>query len=646
MQPTPPHPALPPCVRVALLALLCWLQLAPPAAAAPANPAAARTIDPGGPAQVLVITGTDPYLPAFVAIDAAMRSALAQRHPRPVVWLYESIDSLRLAGATGPALAELLARKYEGVRIDTVVLISEPAVEFYLRYRDRLWPQVNTVYDWVAPEFARGLPPDAGMVGIPAATDFAGTLRIALALQPGARRMVVVGGVSQFDEGQLQAARAALGTVRERLEVEFLVGLSPQAAGARLAREGNGTIVLYTSLFRDAAGQVYVPRDALSTIAAASAAPIYGSFETYLGHGMAAGAMDSFASHGDRVGDLVARALDGRLAGMPIVQPPPPSSCLVDGRQLERFGLNSRALPAGCEVRYVEVPFLQRYAWQTAAVVLALLAQSALIAALLLQRRRRRAAEQSLQAQRAQLLHASRLAVAGELTAAIAHEINQPLTAILGNAEAAEMMIEAGRLSNEELLQILRDIRRDDLRASEVIQRLRTLLAGREGERRRFSLNDCVADTTTLLRAEAQRRGVALEHVLDARRPEVLGDAVQIQQVIINLCLNAFDASDALPPERRRVRLETSDTTQGVQLSVSDSGTGIPAADLPRVFDSFYSTKRGGMGLGLAIARSIVEAHGGTIRVAPRDNGAEFLVVLPNSPAAESAQPSVDPHAP
>ena len=646
MPPTTPHPALALCARVLVLALLCGLQGVLPAAAASADPAAARTTGPGDPAQVLVITGTDPYLPAFVAIDAAMRAAIAQRHPRPVVWLYESIDSLRLAGATGPALAELLARKYEGVRIDTVVLVSEPAVEFYLRYRHGLWPRVGTVYDWVAPDFARTLPPDAAMSGIPAAADVAGTLRIALALQPEARRLLVVGGASPFDELQLQAARAALEPFRERLDVETLTGPSPAAIAARLAREDTGTIVLYTSLFRDAAGQVYVPRDALSTIAAASGAPIYGTFETYLGHGLTAGAMDSFAGHGERLGDLVALALDGRLAGTPIVQPTPPSSCLVDGRQLERFGLRPRALPEGCEIRFVEIPFLQRYAWQTAAVMLALLAQSALIAALLLQRRRRRAAEQSLQAQRAQLLHASRLAVAGELTAAIAHEINQPLTAILGNAEAAEMMLETGQLTNEELLQILRDIRRDDLRASEVIKRLRTLLAGHEGERRRFSLDDSVGDTAALLNAEARRRGIALEHAPGARRAEVLGDTVQIQQVIINLCLNAFDACDGQPAERRRVRLATADTPAGVQLGVSDTGAGIPAAELPRIFESFYSTKRGGMGLGLAIVRSIVEAHGGTIRVARRDDGTQFLVVLPHAPATGGAPSPAESHAP
>jgi signal transduction histidine kinase len=194
-------------------------------------------------------------------------------------------------------------------------------------------------------------------------------------------------------------------------------------------------------------------------------------------------------------------------------------------------------------------------------------------------------------------------------------------------------------LSKDELLQILGDIRRDDLRASEVIRRLRSLLAGHEGERRRFKLDDTVSETATLLRAEARRRDVRLEPSLQAQRSELLGDPVQIQQVIINLCLNAFDASDAQPEDRRRVLLETSDTPAGVQLSVRDFGTGIEPTHLSRVFDSFFTTKRSGMGLGLAIARSIVEAHGGTIAAVAHDVGAEFRLVLPTAPATVQPTP-------
>ena len=292
-----------------------------------------------------------------------------------------------------------------------------------------------------------------------------------------------------------------------------------------------------------------------------------------MGSGITAGAVESFRARGERMSALVLQAIDAGAASLPA--DPLPSHCVADARQLKRFGLDPRRLPAGCDVRFVEPTFLQRYWWQSLLVALALVGQTLLIVSLLLQGRRRRAAELNLAAQRVQLLHASRLAVAGELTASIAHEINQPLGAILSNADAAEMLVQSGQIQRDELLQILADIKRDDLRASEVIKRLRTLLARHEVERRRFSLNQAVEDVAAILRAEARRRDATVDYTMDARRADVMGDPVQLQQVIINLILNAFDAGAGLPTERRRVRVETSDTPRGVQLTVRDSGAGI-----------------------------------------------------------------------
>jgi signal transduction histidine kinase len=635
MTPRRPFPSL---VHRLLAAALFALLAAGGAALAQGGTAGGR----GGvePAQVLVISGTDPYLPAFVAIDAAMREAAARRRAGPVLWLYESIDTARFGGAAGPMLAEMLARKYDGVDIDAVLLVTEPAVDFYLSYREQLWPDAPAVFHFVAPGYAQRLPAGAALSGIPAQVDFSGAVQIALALQPKARRAVVVGGVSPFDEVQLAGFREALAPHADRLQIEYLVGLSPGQAAERLAAEGPEAVVFYATLFRDIDGRVYVPRAALQTLSAASAAPIFGVYDSQIGFGLAAGAVESFAARGERLGNLVVRAIDGELAGKAVVEPPPASKCTADGRLLKRYGLSTRLLPAGCDVRYVEPGFFERYWWQSLLVAIALVAQTLLIASLLLQSRRRRAAELGLQAQRVQLLHASRLAVAGELTASIAHEINQPLGAILSNADAAEMLLQADQLRRDELLQILADIKRDDLRASEVIKRLRALLARHDTERRRFDLNETVEGVAAILRAEARRRAVTVEYALQASRAGVSGDPVQIQQVIINLMLNAFDASAEVPEDRRRVRVETRDTANGVQVGVRDYGIGIPLADLPRVFDSFFSTKRSGMGLGLAIARSIVEAHGGTISAACCDPGAEFRFILPPAHEADRADPS------
>jgi hypothetical protein len=174
--------------------LACAAASAAAAAAAAAQAqAVAEATAAGGPgeaAQVLVIGGTDPYLPAFVAIDGAMRSAVAERHQRSVVWMHESIDTARFGGASGPALAELLARKFERVRIDAVVLVTEAAVDFHLRYRQQLWPATPAVFHSVAPAYARQLPHGHGLSGIQAEVDFAGALRNAMALQPQAKRVL------------------------------------------------------------------------------------------------------------------------------------------------------------------------------------------------------------------------------------------------------------------------------------------------------------------------------------------------------------------------------------------------------------------------------------------------------------------------
>jgi len=627
-----------PLLRWLLPTVLCASQLVPGNLAAQER--AGRSAKEA--AHILVINGADAYLPAFVAIDSAMRAAVEQRFDRPVLWLYETLDALRFgADAVGPQLADLIAQKYSDARIDAVVLVAEPAVGFYLRHRERLWPKAVTVFHSVSSEVVRQRFAGVGLSGVPFVSDYAQTLRIAFALQPEARRLVVVAGTADFDQRELAEAREALRPYTGRVQVENLSGLSLSAMAERLARESPDTIALYTTVFRDDQGRVYTPVEVLEQLSAASAAPMYGIFDSMIERGLVAGAIESFRLRGERTAELLVRGLQATAPQGPLILPPPVSECVADARKLKRFGLRLAALPDGCDVRHVETGFFERYWWQSLLVLVALIAQSALIAALLLQRRQRRAAERSLQSQRVQLLHASRLAVAGELTASIAHEINQPLGAILSNADAAEVLIESGRMQREELLQILADIKRDDLRASEVIKRLRALLARHETERRRFSLNRTVEDTAAVLRAEARRRAVTVDYALSAGRDIVLGDPVQIQQVIINLVLNAFDASADLADDARRVRVATSETPNGVQVSVRDFGAGIALADLPRVFDSFFSTKRSGMGLGLSISRSIVEVHGGTIAAASCDPGAEFRIILPLATGADRpAQPA------
>jgi PAS domain S-box-containing protein len=232
------------------------------------------------------------------------------------------------------------------------------------------------------------------------------------------------------------------------------------------------------------------------------------------------------------------------------------------------------------------------------------------------------------------LAHVSRLAVMGELTASIAHEINQPLGAILSNADAAEILLGQDPVPVDELRHVLDDIRKDDIRAGEVMRHMRSLLRKRELTMGPLDLNSAVRDVLELAHADLDRRRVPVVTSF-GQLPLIRGDTVHLQQVVLNLILNGVDAMDEVPPSRRRLEVRTTRSEAGgVELAVSDMGPGFAPEQVEQLFQSFYTTKKEGMGLGLAIARSIIEAHGGRIWAETRpEGGATFCFRLPGTTA-------------
>ena len=244
----------------------------------------------------------------------------------------------------------------------------------------------------------------------------------------------------------------------------------------------------------------------------------------------------------------------------------------------------------------------------------------------------RKLAEKELATARLELAHAGRLALVGELTASIVHEIQQPLAAILANASAGLRLTKNGteHPRRAELHETFSDIHQESSDAAQIIERLRSLVRKRPLELRPLYLNDVAGDVLQLVAADAHRRRVAIRADLTRGLPMVAADRVSLQQVILNLIVNAMDATDPEGGEERRVLLRTRHAETGVELAVSDTGRGIAPDDLPKLFDAFFTTKQDGLGLGLAIARSIVEAHSGRIWAEAGDGrGATFRVTLP-----------------
>lgn len=251
----------------------------------------------------------------------------------------------------------------------------------------------------------------------------------------------------------------------------------------------------------------------------------------------------------------------------------------------------------------------------------------------------RRRAEEALSKARTELANAARTMSLGVLTAAIAHEVNQPLSGIINNAGTCLRMLSGQTPNIDGALETVRRTMRDGKRAAEVIARLRTLYIRRDLQPEPMDLNEATQEVVALSLTELQQDRVVVRHELADDLPPVKGDRIQLQQVILNLLRNASDAMRTIEDRPRELVIKTeSDDANTVRLSVSDAGVGFPPLAVERIFEPFYTTKRDGMGIGLSVSRTIIEAHQGRLWAIPNDGpGVTFAFSLPRQPSTEPA---------
>jgi signal transduction histidine kinase len=390
------------------------------------------------------------------------------------------------------------------------------------------------------------------------------------------------------------------------------------------------SLVMDLSVFGSMAGSSVPTQEMAERLARVSLAPIYAGFDPLVGYGVVGAVTTPMDTIGRKTAELVAQVLEsGDTGELPAIQTLA-ATPIFDWRQLRRWGLRKSQLPPGTIVRFEPPPFWRQHLALVMATGGLLLLQSGLIIALVLQNRRRQWAEGEAQRRREELAHMTRVATMGELTASLAHEINQPLAAILSNAQAGQRLLAAGNTDWQQIAEILADIAADDRRAGEVIRRMRTLLRKGGSEPTTLDVNDLVAEVIGLVRGEMILQNVSLALELSSDPLLVHGDQIQLQQVLLNLVMNALDAMKEMSGGYRRLVLRTTASDdRSVQVSVEDSGVGVPADRLEQVFERFVTTKPHGLGLGLTICRSIIQTHGGSIGCTNNGRGATFWFTLP-----------------
>jgi signal transduction histidine kinase len=583
------------------------------------------------PKRVLMVHSFGSSAPPFTTHSTAFETTLTQEMGKRVDLDQVSLDMARYAqpDMEGP-FVEFLLKRLAQWHPDLVVPVGSPAGRFVAKYRDRLFPETPVIYTGMD---VRTLPPGAfrNATFVGESFNLAGLVEDIIQVAPDTANIAVVLGASPLERyWRIEFARA-FEPFTNRINFIWFNDLTFEQMLERVAKLPSRSFILIGLLLRDSSGVTHSEEKALRQLHAVANAPINGIFQHQLGLGIVGGRLYQAEAQGAESARIAIRVLRGeRVSDFPpkII---PPRGPQYDWRELRRWNIPEARLPPGSVIAFRQLTVWERYRWYVIGALLIFALQAAMIGGLLLQRGWRRRAEVELQRQREELAHMTRVSTVGELTTSVAHELNQPLGAILSNAEAAEMFLTADPPALDEVRDILADIRKDDQRASEVIRRMRSLLRKQELTPKPIEINEAVEEVLKLLSIDASARKVAMKFERTADLPRVWCDPVHFQQVVLNLVLNGMEAMAGLPEERRQVVVRTGTGDNGtVKIAVADYGPGIPTDKLPRLFEPFFTTKKEGMGMGLSIARTIVEAHHGKIWAENNSGiGATFYFTVP-----------------
>ena len=583
------------------------------------------------PKRVMMLHSFGPRFKPWSDYAQTIRSEINHQRQKAVTFLDHSLMNAPEDDENSEAaFVDYLRTLYANRPVDLIVAIGAPAANFVQRQRQRLFPTTPMVFSAVEQRRVQHAKLTENDTVVAVAHDFPAAFDNILRVLPLTKTIAVVNGASPNEKFWLEEMRRELAPLSGRVELRWYNEKSFEEILVDAARLPPHSAIFWHLMNVDAAGVAHEANDGLNKISSSANAPIFSYDGSFFGEAIVGGPMHSVHKSGQTTAAVAIRIFNGEKAGDIKTPPIGFAAPIFDWRQMQRWGISERNLPPGSEIRFREPSVWQQYTWQIAFISAVLLIQAGLISVLLQEHRRRQRAEVLSRQRMAELAHVNRFATAGELTASIAHEINQPLGSILANAETAEEILKSSRPDIAELKEIVSDILHDDRRATEVIRRMRALLKKAPFEQKQFDLNEVVQETIRFFSSLAVGRKFELVSVITPEALPILGDRIQLQQVILNLVVNGIDAMRDTPSENRTITIRTSRVEKFAQLSVSDRGSGIPEDKLKEIFEPFFTSKAEGMGMGLSIARTIIEAHHGQISAKNRDHGgASFRIRLP-----------------
>jgi signal transduction histidine kinase/ABC-type uncharacterized transport system substrate-binding protein len=622
------------CIRSAVLAFGLFLS----AANAPSFASETK--------RVLLLHSFGPDVKPWSDYARAIRAELIRQSPRPLDLHEHSLSTARSSDENPEVpFVQYLRALFSKHQPDLIVSIGAPAAAFVQRHRQQLFPAAPMLLTVVDQRRIRYSALTGNDAVVAVAIDYLAAFENILRVLPDTKSVVVVTGNSPIEQYWKEEIEKQVTPLTNRITLNWTNDLSFEELLKRAAALPPQTAIFWELMVVDAAGVQHDEGSALRKLHAVANAPIFSYTDAFFGREIVGGPHVPVLDAGQQTATAAMRILGGEKASDVVVPPVGMGTPKFDWREMQRWNISASSLPPGSEIHFREPSVWERYHWQIIGVLVALLIQAALIFGLLYERRRRYKAEIEARERMAELAHMNRHSVASGMSAAITHELNQPLGAILNNAETADIILNSDNPDLDELRTVLAEIKNDDWRASEIIRRLRFLISKNAADFKSLDLNQVVRDALAIVSVQARTSEVEIHQSLAPGSLLVHGDPIQLQQVVLNLAMNGIDAMQGDAKARRSIVAQTArlDDT-AIEFSISDSGPGIASDKLTGIFEPFFTTKSTGMGLGLSLARTIIESHGGKLWAENGSNGgAVFRFRVPRIRVERAAHRHVSP---
>ena len=583
------------------------------------------------PRRVLLLHSFGPHFEPWSAVAGRFREELTRRSPNAVDLYEASLEMARLAQPAEEApLVDYIRALFAGRDLDLVVAVGAPAARFFQKYRPQFFPSTPLLITAADQRTFSEAALTWNDAAVPSTLDLPKLVENILQVLPDTNKIAFVIGASPLERFWAEGMRQAFQPFAGRVAFEWFSELSQDEMVKRASVLPPRSALFYASVRVDAAGIPNEQNRVLARLREAANAPLFSYLDSNFGQGIVGGPVLSTQELGRRAAEVAVRILNGERPGTIKTPPVGLGAPVYDWRELQRWNISEARLPLGSVVQFREPSTWERYRWLVTGILMALLLQSAMIGWLLIERYGRRKAELESRHRSLEVMHLNRTAEIGALSASFAHEVSQPLVAVELNAERAEHLLRAHPPEVGKLKEIMTDIRQANSLAMDVIRNLRHLLK-RKSDIQKCDVEAVIADAMQLLSPEANRRNIDLRVDGVQRALQVRADPVHLQQVILNLVTNAMDAMTDTALDARKITIRAAPAGEStVEVSVSDSGTGIPEHKLGEIFKTFYTTKEQGTGLGLSVARTIVETYEGKIWAENQvGGGAVFLFTLP-----------------